>query len=284
MIVSVTNPDDGKTWEYYLDDRLKRNLDKVVIPALTKKDEDYVLIIDGKERMGKSVMATQIARYVDPSFSISRECFSPDEFRNAIMNAKHGQAIIFDEAYGGLSSKSSLSSVNKTMVQLLTECGQQNLLLIIVLPSVFLLEWYMAHSRSRVLIHVQKDPKGRKGFWRSFNEDQKTELWINGRKDYKYKVKTRFRGRFTNFYAIDEAQYRAKKDLALKSKWVDDGKTPAAEKRSKTLDERNKLITYIKEIQNLDLKELTECINAVGITMSERQIRRIITGKDDETE
>ena len=142
--------------EYYLDDWLKKKLDDRVIPLLAQKDQDYVIIVDGPERSGKSTFAAQVAKYIDPTFDVTRECFSPEEFRTGIINASKGQVVVFDEAWRGFSNKSTLSEVNKLLVSLMMEMGQKNLCVIIVIPSFFGLEKYVALWRARGLFHIFK--------------------------------------------------------------------------------------------------------------------------------
>ena len=149
----VTEP-NGETIEYFMEDRLKHSLDNKVIPSLHKKDKDCVLVVDGREGSGKSTLAFQVAKYVDPSFNIDRIVFSPDEFREAVFKAKKGQAIVYDEAFTGFSSRASLSPINRVLVSLAMQMRQKNLCILIVLPTIFMLDKYMALFRTRALLHV----------------------------------------------------------------------------------------------------------------------------------
>src|SRR3990167_2547064 len=125
--------------EFYMDTRLHRQLETKVKPALLpQKDEDYVLIVDGEEGTGKSVFAMQLGFFIDPSLTLARIAFTPTEFRKAILSATRGQAVIFDEAYRGLSAKSALTEVNKILVSLMMEMRQKNLFVIITLPTFYL--------------------------------------------------------------------------------------------------------------------------------------------------
>src|SRR3990170_4539890 len=140
---------------YYMEDRLERNLKEKIIPALEKKkDKDKVIAIDGAEGSGKSTLAFQIGKRVDPTLDLSRVVFSADDFREAVFKAKRGQCIIYDEAFTGLSSRSSLSGINRALVSLMMQMRQKNLFVIIVLPTFFLLDKYVALFRTTVLIHV----------------------------------------------------------------------------------------------------------------------------------
>ena len=94
--VSVTLK-DGKELTYYMHDRLKKNLDEKIKPALQKKDKDRVLIIDGNEGSGKSTLALQIGKCVDSSLDLSRLVFNAEQFRNAIYKAKKEKIIVVIE-------------------------------------------------------------------------------------------------------------------------------------------------------------------------------------------
>ena len=117
--------------KYYMEDRLKTNLDNSVIDALEKKDKDFVLVVDGIEGAGKSTLAFQIGRYVDPTLDLNRVVFDAESFREAILKAKKGQCIIYDEAFTGFSSRSALSGINRALVSLAMQMRQQNLFVII---------------------------------------------------------------------------------------------------------------------------------------------------------
>ena len=71
---------------------------------ISKKDYDLCFLVDGSEGSGKSVFAMQLARAFDADFCLDRVCFSPEEFLQAIKTASKCQAIVYDEAYRGLSS------------------------------------------------------------------------------------------------------------------------------------------------------------------------------------
>lgn len=273
--VEVFDKKKDKTYSYYMDDRLKRNLDKKVIPTLKKKDEDYVICVDGMERIGKSVFAMQLAKYVDPTFDLDRVCFSAEEFKDAILKANKFQAVIFDEAYSGLGSASALSKTNKMLKALMTEMGQKNLFVIIVLPSFYLLEKYPALWRTRVLFHVFKNRTGKKGFFRLFNNKKKKILYIRGKKDYDYnikKAKSKFRGRFYNNYVVDEASYRRKKDKKLKESYQKDEEP----KKNKYLEQRNKLIYLLHKKYKLTLSKLSDLLQQEGIHLKKAIIGKII--------
>lgn len=214
--------ENGK--EYYIDRTLKEVWDKIRNGALAKKDEDRVYIVDGKERTGKSVFAIQQAAYLDKSFSVDNIVFTPDEFVQAIKKAKRGDAIVYDEAFFGLSSRSAIGNVNKMIVRCLMEVGQKNLIIFLVMPSFFELDKYAALHRAEALFHVHRRTDGKRGKVRVYNRGLLQKLYTIGKKIHSYDFpKSYFSLEFFNQYPIDEQAYREKKGQSL---W-EEKKTPA---------------------------------------------------------
>lgn len=204
----------GKVWTGRMDGYLKTNLDAA--KEVIAQDWDMVFCVDGYEGTGKSVLAQQMAKYCDPSIDISRVCFTPEEFKEAINNAEKYQAIIFDEAYGGMSSRAAMSEVNKSLMSMLAEIRQKNLFVFLVLPCFFELDKYAAIWRSRALIHVYTGEKFKRGRFSFYSQDRKKSLYIIGKKFYSYsQPKSNFHGEFPPGYVVDEKAYRKKKLKAL---------------------------------------------------------------------
>lgn len=200
--------------EYYMDGYLHSNL--TTAKTIIKKDWDMIFIVDGYEGTGKSVFAAQSAFFCDPSFNIERIVFTPKGFREAIINAKPYQAVVYDEAYTGLSSRATMSFINRALVSMLAEIRQKNLFVFVVMPTFFDLDKYVTLWRSRVLIHVYTGGDFQRGFFAFYNADRKKDLYIKGKKFYSYGMpKPNFTGRFTNHYVVDEAEYRKKKKSSL---------------------------------------------------------------------
>lgn len=200
--------------EFYMDGYLKNNLDTA--KKVIQKDWDMVFCIDGIEGSGKSVLAMQCAKYCDPSFTVDRVVFTAYEFRKAIIESKPYQAVSYDEAYTGLSSRATMSVINRTLVSMLAEIRQKNLFVFIVMPTFFDLDKYAALWRSRALLHVYTGENFKRGFFAFYNSDAKKALYLAGKKTYSYgKIKPNFIGRFTDSYVVDEKEYRKKKKDSL---------------------------------------------------------------------
>ena len=167
---------------------------------------------------GKSTLAQQLGAYVYPQLSMEQIAMNPQEFITKVVATPHRSCIIYDEAFGGLSSRSSLSEINNLIVTLMTEMGQKNLFVIIVLPSIFMLDKYVAIWRARALFHTYFK-NGKRGRFYVFNKNRKKLLYLKGKKDYNYNcVKSSFKGRFIDKYVVDENEYRKRKELILKMK------------------------------------------------------------------
>lgn len=192
---------------------LYENLKKA--KKVIKSDWDMCFVVDGIERGGKSVLAQQIAGFLDPTLTLDRIAFNPEEFKQAVKNAQKYQAVIYDEAYSGLSSRQAMSIVNKGLISMMAQIGQKNLFVVIVLPNFFELDKYIALHRSRALIHVFVDANWKRGFFRFYNKDRKKPLYMKGKKYYSYCVKQNFHGRFPKPYIVDDSAYREKKAKSL---------------------------------------------------------------------
>jgi len=241
---------------FYMDGYLKRNLDGC--KNLVKKNWDMVLIVDGEERSGKSVLAQQAAQYCDPTFCLDRVVFNPDKFEEAINNSKPYQAIVYDEAYGGLNSKSVLSATSQILVKRMTEIGRKRLFIFIVMPCFFDMNKYIAIWRSRALLHVYHSDykRGRFACW---SGEKKKELYVLGKKFYNYrKPNAEFIGRFTDGFMVDEEAYDAKKSEDT-TYTKDEG---GLSNKYKKLYEQRDAVFYLlrKEFKN-NYKEMTQKLN-----------------------
>ncbi|HDK42169.1 MAG TPA: hypothetical protein ENG87_02215 [Candidatus Pacearchaeota archaeon] len=234
---------------------------------------DYVIT----HNSGKSWFAFQIGKYVDPTLNLNRVVFSPDDFRQAILKAKKGQCIIYDEAFTGYSSRSSLSPVNKVLVSLAMQMRQKNLFVIIVLPTIFLLDKYMAIFRTRGLFHIFES-KGIRGYFKFYNSRVKKYLILMGQKTMSYnhkKIWTNFKGRFYGKFALGDDKV---KDLYLKKKekaLADSEKTSMTSAQVRFREQRDLLIWLFRKYTKLTYKEIAEIFFDYELSMSFQQISKI---------
>jgi len=264
---------------YYMNPRLKEKWDKIKDGKLHKKDEDRVYIVDGRERVGKSVFTLQQAAYIDPTIIDDykeRITFTSEETLEAIRKTKsdktHTKAIIFDEAFRGLSSKSALSKTNKKLVQSMMEMGQNNIVLFIVSPSFFLLEMYPAVLRSNALFHIMKKKKGNARSFRAFNYQKKATLYRYGiKKGWGYNVRTKLKDNFSNKYPGGkefEKKYRHIKSLSLREMGKD-------EKDKKEYLDRSEVIYKLHNEHKMSYQGIASISHLIGINLKKTQIGKL---------
>jgi len=209
--------------KYHVDNLLINYWTKNSLKKMLKQNSDKVIIVDGRERTGKSTWAIQQMGFLEPEVFkdtetfLSRVCIDVTEFNETARRVKNG-VVIFDEGFRGFSSRSALSKTNKLLIQTLMEMGQNNNILFIVLPSFFLLDMYPALLRSNVLFNIQEDARTRMRVFRGYNQADKNYMYRMGaRKGWNYK-NTRFRGRFPKIFPGGkkfEQAYLKKKERAF---------------------------------------------------------------------
>ncbi len=262
--------DLNKKAPYYIAKEIKAMLDKAK-KQVKEKDWDRVYIIDGEEGSGKSLLGLQIGKYLDPTLNLDRICFNGKNFSDAISKSESNQCLIFDEAFNGLDSGGTMTKLNRLIVRKLMECRQKNLFIIIILPTIFLLQKYAAIFRSRCLFHVYATNRGERGYYRIYNKKNKKILYLEGKKFYSYaKPLINNSYRYYGIYPIDEEQYRDKK---LKSLTEEDG---GKEEEDKYYFRFGLMCRYLKKEYKMAFNAQAKYLNQNGFTMNEGTIARII--------
>jgi len=216
---------------------LKQQLD--IYLKNIKNDWDFTIIIagEGEVRVGKSVLAMQIAAYwcnqikelygVDVPFDLKQNYVF-----NGVDLIKKGNELgqkypysplIFDEAGADLEGIKAMSKTTKAVKDFFRECGQYNLLNILVIPEYFDLPKGIALSRSSCMINVYwlgtDEGIMKRGYFKFYSRPNKKRLYLYGKKDLNYNAwKQDFYGTFDNFYPLNEKEYRKMKKVALKTR------------------------------------------------------------------
>lgn len=221
-----------------MDDRLKLQID-VLLKNITN-DWDFTIIItgQGEVRVGKSVLAMQIACYwayeIWKRYNIKVPFNTEDNFvfegeklikKGNELGKEHKYApLIFDEAGADLEGRKTMQSSTQAVLDFFRECGQYNLLNILVLPEFFDLPKGIALSRSIFLIDVfytaNDNAIFERGKFNFYSRRSKKWLYLKGKRDLNYScVKSDFGsryGKFVKFYPIDKSAYELMKLEALK--------------------------------------------------------------------
>lgn len=295
-MVEFFDPIAQKTISYHIAPALLRIWNTIRSGGLERLNEDRIYLVDGREGTGKSSLTFQQAKYINPNFTTDFICFNPKDFLHLLKTAEKGSVIVFDEAFRGLSSKGSRSQINKDIVEALMEVRQRNLVIFIVLPTIFLLELYAAVFRSEGLIHVYKLKKRKasgerqRGF-KVYNYEKKKMLYLRGKTKYFSYAYPKIRKAKGEFYVKKNDEFKTgipyetfnlkayldKKDAAFKR----------SENQEKSEESRYKLQRdlIIKGLYNQYIKsyrKLSEWLEAQGVALG-RTLVGNICGETTET-
>lgn len=265
-----------RTAGFYMHDLLKQQIDYFVKNVV--HDWDFTIIIsgEGEVRVGKSVLAQQICAYwVDQMFKVHGIKVPWNLAENLVfrgsdlikkgnyLGIKYKYAPLdYDEAGGDLDSTKMMNHVNQAVRGYLRECGQYNMLNVLVLPEFFELPKGIALSRSICMISVYyiADKEGffQRGYFKFFSRPNKKRLYIDGKKYLNYNsAPCDFIGDFDNVYTLPEAEYREEKQKALKMR----ERTTTRELRYK--DYTTSLLKYVYSAGKSH-REIAELMNKLG--------------------
>jgi len=278
---------------FYMHETLKENLDLLL--KNVKRDWDFVITISGsgRVRMGKSLLGIQIAFYwnymIEELYGIKNPFTIKDNivFNGSelikignILGEKHKySSLIFDEAGADLEGVKAMKKTTQAVKDFLRECGQYNLLTILVLPDFFDLPKGVALSRCDFLINcytsVTDDDYIDRGYFNFYSRPNKKYLYLRGKKELDYSsYKPDWSGDWDPFYPIDEAEYRAVKVEALKAREAISAK-----------EERQ--LTYLRgcfihmKAMGLSHREIAEKVTDItGMPASHTYIGRVL-GKEE---
>lgn len=256
-----------------IDGILKKNLDKV--KDIIHKDWDYLYIVDGEVGSGKSVFAQTLAWYCsNGKLTIDQIAFDPKQFKKAVVNAEKFSAIVFDEAFRGLSSRGSLTRTNRVIISMLQEIRQKNLFVFVVLPSVWDVDGYVSKHRMKGLFHVYVDKNRQRGYYRFFTNEY-MRFWLGNTKNrYKYPKYSAFHGRFSQTYMIENIKYK---------RYIV-GEKAYLKKKNEALhgyeEEKNKALTNREQEYRKEIAILSETLKKLGVTYKKQGE---LTGRHPET-
>ncbi len=287
-----------KTPGFFMEDNLKETIDLWVKNVVN--DWDFVIIISGQGtvRVGKSVLAQQIACYWTYAIWKKYDILVPFDTKNNIVfhgselikkgnrlgqKYKYG-CLIFDEAGADLEGVKAMKKSTQQVKDFFRECGQYNMLNILCLPEFFDLPKGIATNRSNCLIDcyvtASEDDMWERGKFNFFSAPTKKKLYKYGKKDGDYSVtKCDFFGTWDNVYVLDEEEYKTMKIEALKTREVVNARE---DKRMGYLRGCVRILTDDFELNNL---EIARRINKkMKIATNSVYISRIMKGSKPEDE
>ena len=146
---------------------------------------DGVIIVDGKERGGKSTLGMICGWYLSKG-KLTEKNFAvgTNDCARKIATLPDESILMIDEGSTMLSSKNSTSQEQKRLIEILDVVGQKRLIFIICLPCFFDLNKTIAVRRSKFLIHVYEDENYKRGRYSYWGETLKPKLYKFGKKNF----------------------------------------------------------------------------------------------------
>lgn len=150
--------------EFYLDNKLSEEL-KIYVNDMIDSNEDLVLLIDGPEGAGKSLLSRQIAYYLktlfdsrqhEAFFGVENVHFDINEYIKSSLEGKKYQINILDESRKVLNRRRAMAKDPVRFTNYLSECRAKNQVHLILLPSYCDVDKYIVMWRTKGLLHCQK--------------------------------------------------------------------------------------------------------------------------------
>jgi len=259
--------------EISIDGYLQRKLDN--IKKIIQRNWDCVILIDGEERSGKSTLGKTIACYLDSNFSVKNISNSIEETKKKIAELPDKNVLLVDEGSLVFSSKDAMLKAQKELLKILDVVGQKNMVLIIVLPSIFDLIKQIAIRRSRFLLHVYADKDMNRGRFLYFGKKKKAKLYELGKKNFgSYKKpKSDFRGRFVKFNPFGKEYDSLKRETLLNTLHKSDDP-----ERSKIYYQRNLAWALMLRKKWITQQKLSEFLKKNGHIIARNSISDAIKG------
>ena len=258
----------------YLDGFLKKRLDNVLF--IQSKDWDCCFIIDGVEGSGKSTLGFICSYYLNPKLTLENIAIDGNDALKKLQSLPDKSLLMIDEGALMFSSKDAMKREQKKLIQVISVIRQKNMILIIVLPSYFELNKYLAVHRSRFLLHVYSTANLERGRFAYFGTKKKRGLYELGRKNnYSYtRPRSDFVGRFREFNPFGKA-YKDLKRKSLLSTFQPERST----REESTRGQRNALIRLIYEKKLLTQGKIAEYLSIRGYPTDKTNISLICLGK-----
>lgn len=119
-------------------------------------DNDAVVIITGKERVGKSTFARWLAKQLNPNFTHRQMVFNGKDFMDLATRSPPGTVIILDESKDGGFNRDAMAAMNKDLAKFLMVCGERNLIFLVLFPNIRWLDGYISEHRASHWCLVEK--------------------------------------------------------------------------------------------------------------------------------
>ena len=240
--------DNGQEIEYYIHDQVKEKILDKAIDQVHNKNNSFVAVFDARSGTGKTTLAIQYAKYLDPNFTIDQMTWQPKKIIEMMHNSEEHQCFVLDEAMG-LNSRSAISALNKAIIIALSQIRSRNIFILICINSIFDLDKNIAIHRADLLFHLycRNDTIDGERRVKVYGRHKLKYLYLTGKKYYNYSSPPNFFARPPRKYVflLNEKEYEKRKRAATMEDANLDGNTIGKhETRYKII--AAKLIMYLK--------------------------------------
>lgn len=247
----------SRQYNYWLDGYVKDNLDIVQNEAIPNK-WDGLFIIFGREGSGKTTFGTQCCNYLDRKFNIDICVFTPDQFTEAIENAKPESSILWDEAITGADVSLYASVISSSIISKLTQIRKKKHKIFICFPYLYKLNKYFI-SRCMGSFYIYAKDFDDRGYGYFYDYEQTQFLYGLMKEKYRFNYKMAINRAYKSFwfkfdktFCLPEKKYDIKKE---ESRQLND-----SEKGWVWKDRLGQILTILKNDYEITTKEIADKI------------------------
>lgn len=149
--------------------------------SLVREKKASIILVDGELGNGKSTLAVNMARQLDPGFKATEESYrlrytmGGRQFRDGFIRAFEGGAkvIVFDESGADYTSRGALSALNSQLNRVFQMSRQFGLVIFLVLPNIVLLDRQLFRiGAHRFTVHVHSSKANKYNSFRVFGREE----------------------------------------------------------------------------------------------------------------
>ena len=193
--IVVRSDKKGYIYVPFLDERVIDYI-AALIEEMVQDGFDCIVMITGKRRTGKSTLGAQIARKVDPAFSVKNVAFRVEAFSDVLnenayadpANGVYPQAL-YDEAGHGLYSKEWMSLWVRNLVKCLEVIGMKQEVCYFILPHMKKLTGDIRDEMAHIWIDVDTKYKHERGYaelYMGIRNKFEQSIWWNPKCAFKF--------------------------------------------------------------------------------------------------
>lgn len=150
--------------------------------ATVRRDLDNLLLFTGPEGQGKSTVAFQVMRALDPSFGVDRAVFGIADFLATAPTVPRYHAVLADELEA--NNRRGMSQLSVDLLMFLKDCRGLNLHMGLCYPHEALFEGAILNHRVRWKVHVPRrglfvvSERTERKYRKKSGEEVSTFVWV----------------------------------------------------------------------------------------------------------